>query len=537
MANGTALVKGGATPLGYGAAVLPGSTFDPTAFGQQVAALEFEKAKTAKQKAQQDLDASLESMNPELGKLKWTAPYLNEYQNRIENFRTRNIDWYRKQNGRLTPSQIAENQIFKEKTKAEFDLLNQAYDDFLTARDKVLTDPDYATPENIEKIKKYSNPYEFDKEGVKKAGGILEYIATNPLDIQPKVEPLDVTGIIQKIKTLAGTEENLQQPYIDPITGNFVYPTIEEGNINAALEIAKQEYANNPPLQTAYPVMNDWLTAVSESMQGQSRTGRIMAAPKDSKGLTITIGDATVTGDLKVAQDKKDLNLDVTRNVLEKSPVAALPGDMSKIEIEKTIKEAIPTDGYVIADKNNKPITISGVVNSIGSLTSSGIQDSPGGNINITVSSVREFPQMNQSLDLKAIPVLDEARKNAKAILEQRAENGILPENILLTQKELRALRNLGFGDAVTDTPYVMGDIKNLKEIIDSQGVYNYKKALSKSYIVPYSDLQAQLQNAGFSLGGAPQRPAGYQGYRIQDPESGQIWQWNDSTSSYELSE
>ena len=288
----------GATPLGYGAAVLPKSTFDPTAFGQQVAALERQKEAKAKKKEKESLDQSLESMNPELGKLKWTAPYVNNYEKKIKDFQDKNVKWYKDQNGRLTIEQINENNLFKENTKAEFELLNQWYDDFSKLKQKVLTDPKLNTPENIEKIKKYYNPYEFDKKGVEKAGGILEYINENPIDIKPKEEPLNEAIILGRIKKDAGRLKTAGQSYIDETTGELIYPTVEQGDLVTANTLGKAQWASSPKLQAKY-TEDQWLNQVADIVQGKSVTERQRTAPKDEEGWT-SIGSARYSKGIRV---------------------------------------------------------------------------------------------------------------------------------------------------------------------------------------------------------------------------------------------
>jgi hypothetical protein len=513
----------GATPLGFGAAVLPKSTFDPTAFGQQVAGLEMKKQAEVKRKNKEALDQSLESMNPELGKLKWTSPYINTYEGKIKDFKDRNVQWYKAQNGRLTLDQINQNNEFKENTKAEFELLNQWYDDFSKLKEKVLTDPKLNTPENLEKIKKFSNPYEFDKEGVAKAGGILEYISENPIDIQPKKEALDVPSIISRIKKDAGTLKTAGQTYIDPVSNEAVYPSVEEGDLVAANRLGKIEYVNNAQLQEKY-TEDEWLNAVAGVQQGKSTTLKTKTLPKDDDAPT-RVGGARVSRGIRVSQDEKDLRFNIKRNVSEAPPI---PGG-ARVDYQKVMEENITSKGYVISNKSGKPIELSSHVDNVGIITEDGIELVKGGLMDFKINSVYPVPTSTHSIDLKTLP-----ESMFKKSLMSRAVNGVLPDGLILTPQETKALNNLGFGDSISDIHYAFGEIKNIEKYKDaSTGENRFRKSLMNNVMVPYKGIKGQLKNVGFELIEPEKRPKGFEGYKVRSKE-GFDYTWNDELGKYE---
>ncbi len=497
----------GATPLGYGAAVLPQSTFDPNKFGQQVAALESKKKDTAKAAAKKAKDKALESMNPELGKLKWTAPYLGEYQDKIKDFRKRNIQNYSQQNGRLTEPQIAENAIFKENTKAEFDLLNEGYTRLTQAQAKVNSDPRYDTPENRALLERYSNPYKNDAAALKKAGGILEYIATEPLTLKPKKADLDINKILSGIKTGAGTTTTVEDPVVDPVTGQFKVRSKQQQNLAGALSRANQVYDTDQAIQEQYPDKNDFLQLVSLDNQNVKETDKFIKPEKDGKGLNINVGGFSSTGDIKISKlDRKGLETDVTRNVASSFADTTIGGELSP-EAKKVAKEYIASNSYAVSDDKGKPISISGFVDSVGLLTENGIENPDGisGNIQIDVSNIEEIPTLSQDIDLNNFK-----RKSMDLdLLRQRAVNGKLPTGLLLTDKEIKALNKLNLSDAFANETYAVGRIKNIKELLDVGGSkkqikdgkkgkpIRFENTLTDAAFVRYDQLSAQFENRG----------------------------------------
>lgn len=485
------LTRQGATPLGYAAAVLPGSTFDPTAFGAQVAALERQKGADQKAQAKKDLDAALKSINPELDKLKWSSPYLNEYKKKFDDYRTRNVDLYRKQGGRLTAEQISENEIWKQTQNAEIELVNTTYDDFAKLKQKVLTDPKYNTPENLKEVEKWDNIYENDPEGIKRAGGFLEYIASNPINIKPKEEPLDISAKIQDYKTAVGTSKLLGKPQVDPTTGVTIYPTTETDNLVQGLEIAKSDWANDPRLQQAYPAVDDYLRVVSQGMQGTKTTAQIRKTEKPT-GTTITqVGGAQVSQDLIVSTDTKDLS--VSEEVKGLTPLGK--------PAEKVLERTFESKGWNILDKNKKQISFSALVNNIGTITPDGVKfasDVNLGNVDLKLSSVRELPTSNADINIKMYP----QSANKKALMKV-AKNGVIPAGTTFDKTQIKALEALDITDPIISKKYAFGEIKNLKEIIEGRG-RDAKTKIGKVYnqavLVPYEDVKGDLSARGFDL-------------------------------------
>jgi len=192
------------------------------------------------------------------------------------------------------------------------------------------------------------------------------------------------------------------------------------------------------------------------------------------------------------------------------------------------MEESIPTKGYVISQESGKPVEVSGMADNIGMITQDGVELVKGGNIDFKINTVRLIPTSNQAIDLKKLP--DSMFKKS---LMTRAKNGILPNNILLTPQETKALNNLGFGDAISDKPYAEGEIKNLEKYQDPKtGKNRFRKSLTNSYLVPYENFRGQLKNVGFEIIKPEERQKGYKAYKLRS--KGYDYTWNDKLGKYE---
>lgn len=519
----------GATPLGYGAAVLPKSSFDPLEFGQQVAAIEAGKVKTKKENAKKLKDAAVESMNPELGKLKWTSPFVNQYENKIKDFRKRNVDWYKTQDGKLTSEQIQSNRQFTNETKGEFELLNTVYDDFVKTKNNVFTNKAFNTPENLKEIERFNNPYKNDPKGLAEVDGdLLAYIAANPLQVKPKVEDIDIVNISKDINDLAGTAQVKLEPYTDQLSGQIIHPEITSGRPERVAAMAEQKWRTTPSLREQYPNMEDFQSAIAIGIQGDERKDKFVKPIDDDKAVK-KVGRATVSGGLKVSQDQKDLQLPIKRVIKRKGGIT-VPSPLTGEE-ERIMKETIPSEGYAISTKTGQPVNVSTFLNNVSVITEDGVVNMGAGgqNYDMKVNSVRHLPTANSQIDVKAL-----ADSPDKELLMQRAKNGNIEEGTILTPREAIAYRNLNIGDAITDSPYAFGEVKNLEEKFDKEDNKFYKKSISNAFLVPYEDVRGGLKNIGFELPETKPRDTGNQrAIRVKSKKTGKEYLWDNATGEY----
>jgi len=515
-----------ATPLGFGATAFS-SSFDPNEFNQRVGKFEASKAQEKKKKQKAILDNSLASMNPELDKLKWAAPYLNEFEQEFNDFRKKNIDWNVKQNGKLTAGQMAENEIFKLERNAKTELLNTAHKNYTTLKNKVLTDPKWNTPENKEAIKRFGNPYEFDAEKIKEAGGMLEYITQNPIQLTEKPEQFDMLEVVKDIKNVVGVDKTVGGTKIDDVSGEFVNTSTEKFNRQSVQAAASEKYDTDPTVQAQFPNKDDFLRSVNQTLQGTKTTQQRRAGDDDKK--VNNVGGAIVTNGLRVTQDEKAIQLSITRDFDENIVTGGLPEGMNKVEAQTIYNESIPTKGWAIADKNDKPITISANVNSVGILTEKGVTKAPGGNFDFKINRVSLIPSTNQDIDIKRLPP-----SLTKKQLMQRAENGILTKGLTLTKREMNSLKTLGYGDAISDEPYAVGSITDVQEYLDkNKKLIRGVKNIGNTYLVPYKDVKAQITNSGFTIPEQTPQAKGNIGKRLRNKETGEVIVWDNATGKY----
>ena len=491
MANGERTF--GATPLGYGAAILPESTFDPTQFGQQVAAIEQKKKAddaAAKKKRKEDM---FKTLNPELGKVKWMSLFQNVFRKDFDDYRKRNIKWYTEQGHKLTDIQQIENLIWTENYNSKAASVNAAWARYSELKKQVETDPRFNTQENRDRLDKYENFIENDPEGLKKAGGDpFQYIADNIPYITPKQPKIDIPAEARKAakeatRTVPLATTTDEHGRVIDTTSTFVDPKVMRAT-------AKAIWDREPSIQEEYPDADDFEKHFLSYIPGATVDKKGTFIPKDSKGLSINVGGYSATGGIKLAEGTKKFDLYPTRT----------EGKFWKKPTKR--KETVEIPYVATATKDGKAIEINGVTRNIGVLTADGYQYIPGGNVNLLMTGIAEMPTLTASIDTKLIK-----DKKLRELFQGRATpEGILRDGMILLPEDIRLLEKYGLGENFTYKRYALGEIENIreyqKEITDKRTkkvtkVIKHlgKKHVGNAFAIPLEDIEAEVRNAGIS--------------------------------------
>lgn len=508
MANGERTF--GVTPLGYGAAILPGSTFDPTQFGQQVAAIEAGKKKKAAEDKKKQKDKLLADLNPDLGKLKWTAPYVEKYGKELEDYRNRNVKWYGDQGGELTVKQIGENNEFKERIKAEYTLLNEAYDRLQDAQDKVNNDPRFDTPENRALIEKLSDPYKNDAEGMKKAGGdIIQYVNDNfPVGIRAKTPPQDFTKAAEAIKAASQIEKGTQTGTDE--FGLATYTKTTGTDLAKAKTHAEELWENEPYWQQKYPKQDDFTRKVLDVVTGD--VTKVDRRKIDDTG-AINLGFGIRTPkDYKVSYTEEDIATGFLENVLKPADTGQETVETDPItgeevrtlrpeafkEVQEFAEDYLTSDGWNILDENDKELDLNIHLDRAGVMTNQGIKFGKiGRQVDVRLSRIARLPTITKDINVNDLPESLNKRQ-----LERFADKDgyirkdiVVPKSIedIIQQIKPEFLERRLYGIGETKAPAYREDDKAFSGV-------KIQKQLSKVNIIPYDRIRSNLLTRGIEI-------------------------------------
>lgn len=471
------------TPLGYGAAVLPGG-FDPLRFQQGLNEFLLQEQQRKKVAAADKLKMARESVNPELDKTKWASAYSNYFSPKFKNFQNESIQKYAAQEGKLTADQIFENRRFKDEYNADVELFNTLYKEFQDAQKTVVTNPKYNTDANTKEIQRYRDPWTNDKETIAKYDNPLEYFVDNPLSIEPKAEDFNIIQEVDDIWNLAGTAQYNLQPYTDPLSGKVIFPTSTAGRPERAAAIAQQRYLTNPGLKEIYPTLEEFQKAVALGEPAKKIEEKVVKPEVDRKPAAVTLSfGAGTTGETKAVETSKTI----------RSGQPGL-GRFTGLFFEGLPDKDVPAPGFAIKGPKGKDINVSGFVNNLFTLDDNQLVTKEGDQINMKVSEVRALPIATNDIDVG--PIAPGALKDD---ISNIIKNNVIPANTLLSEKELNALANLGFTDNLQYRKFVFGDVSRITPQQVREGVVLPKKGPSGRFIAPFEDLAGQLEASGFT--------------------------------------
>lgn len=436
----------GATPLGYGAAVLPQSTFDPLAAGRFVTGLAQKQAEETKKEADQQLKDSLEAINPNLGKLNWSAAFMGEYKDKLDKWRKQNVQWYRNQNGRLSVDQLTENKRFREETKAEFDIINTEYDKFLKLKQKVLTSPKFNTAANREAIKKFENPQQFDKENFKKAGGFLQYIQQNPLNITPKVDAPDLLARAKKYMENAGIDKKIGQITSRPDLGVNMIEKISSVDIEAAKLAAGIDWDSDPVLQAFQPDKQKFIENMTPLISQVTNDFELRKQPTDATGRTSSNG---------VSHDNR-FNVAVTSGEIVRDPQRVEHYPLVLREYMKNDRN-VPVAMIDIFGKKASDLEMNSNITGGQILIDGKWQDLADGNYDFNGGKIIISNTTTQNIRIppRVYGLVSEELRNI-------APDGVIPSGTEISPAQAEILKGINYGNQLAYTPYVLSEVETL---------------------------------------------------------------------------
>ena len=480
------------TALGFAVGTLPQSSFDPVAYALGKAKEKKAEKKAAKVKEAQDLQETLESINPELGRSKWFAYYSGEGQKLQDDYRKKYVDIYSKQGGKLTAEQKIQSKVEQEDIKARIKMVDFSYGKLQELKKAIITNPKLNTAENQEKIRKFENPVEYDKEKLQEAGGFVEYINKRFPTLDTKVEPIDYNTLFGEISANIKPEKEDVITGTDPLTGKARIDTTEQQDVVDFQDALRENYRTNVDRYSKdYPTEEAFIEAGMRYQQPDKKSLKLVGKEKETG---VRVGLGKTSGDVKLAEYKK------------------------RITTEKGKEGNIPVRGYAFS-KKDKPLRLDLLSDQIGVLSDKGFKktDSLGKNIQFQASGIEYVPVLNEVINFKDLPsglakdqlinYIEEKTGDKNIIIGDVFNPSKLEEGIPLNSSILSIFEKLGLKDIVDEAPYVYGTATGLEETPGEEeitatgevvkGKPTVKTGKAKAYYIPYSEVKAQLKLHG----------------------------------------
>lgn len=540
MANGNV----GGTPLGYGAAVLGESQIDPIGLGFKVLEREDRLRKERKAQEEKDIELAKNTFDPQLTQVKWAAAYINEFENRINDYTRRNVDQYNQQGGLITGKQQIQNAIELREIESDAKLVNAYHNRYLEYKNLVEKDPNYNTPENREALLRWSDPYKTNKAEIDKAGGIVNWLAENPMedDFKPKEQALDVISRMEKIKTDLLQQDPTAKPEFDETTGAWRFPDVKKFDLVKARARAGIMYENDPELKRNYPNVEDWQTAVNqyftEKVVGKDTYKFPKTATKtkaqieeEKKGQVKNIGGFDIRGDVQATQTNQYISAIPTTGEAgeagEQRPEKRSLSDIyfafqegtltyndflsrnkKQVKVDDKLNQTIKQFGgknyRVLTDlvnmpgihysKNDKPIVTNTTVSEVGELQDGKIVWRPiNAPTQVSSSNIQLSFQANQDIPVKTLPTAA-LQKYARQIGIVN-KDGNIPANTVFTEGMLKRLDEANATNFIKPELLVLGEGKNLQPTDEGTG----KKYLPQQFF-KFKDLEPGLELQGITL-------------------------------------